>query len=141
LVLFLAGCTADFTSADTEAIRDVMAMQEAAWDRGDIPGFMEGYSDTVCFISKRGVTCGREAVTANYLRSYPDKEARAIWCSVYRRCLRLVRIMLGLQVPGNCSELPIRSVVGSHCCGPGIGRAGALFAIIPTDKGSFGPLW
>jgi ketosteroid isomerase-like protein len=52
-----------------------MAAQEAAWDRGDIPGFMAWYSDTVCFTSSRGTTCGREAVTANYLRSYPDKDA------------------------------------------------------------------
>ncbi|MCB0791582.1 MAG: nuclear transport factor 2 family protein [Flavobacteriales bacterium] len=50
-----------------------MNAQEAAWDRGDIPGFMAGYSDTACFISSRGTTCGREAVQASYQRSYPDK--------------------------------------------------------------------
>lgn len=52
-----------------------MAEQEAAWDRGDIPGFMGGYADTICFVSKRGRTCGKEAVTANYLKSYPNKAA------------------------------------------------------------------
>ncbi len=52
-----------------------MAEQEAAWDRGDIPGFMAGYADSVCFTSKRGMTCGKADVTANYLRSYPDPEA------------------------------------------------------------------
>ncbi len=63
-------------SGDAEvAIRQVMTDQEAAWDRGDIPGFMEGYADSVCFISKKGMTCGKAEVTANYLRTYPDKSA------------------------------------------------------------------
>lgn len=52
-----------------------MAQQEAAWDRGDIPTYMEGYADDVCFTSGKGSTCGREAVTNNYLRKYPDKAA------------------------------------------------------------------
>lgn len=57
------------------AIRQVMALQEAAWDRGDIPGFMDGYADTVCFIGRNSRTCGREAVEARYLQRYPDKAA------------------------------------------------------------------
>lgn len=36
---------------------------------------MEGYIDTVCFIGGSGTTCGKEAVTANYLRRYPDRAA------------------------------------------------------------------
>lgn len=73
-LLFATSCYT-FTGTDEQAIRIVMADQEAAWDRGDIPGFMEGYTDTICFVSKRGRTCGKEAVTANYLKSYPDKAA------------------------------------------------------------------
>lgn len=53
----------------------MMAAQEAAWDRGDLPGYMEGYHTDVCFIGKRGRTCGRAAVTRNYERSYPDGDA------------------------------------------------------------------
>jgi len=64
-----------FSSADEQAIRSVMAQQESAWDRGDIPGFMAGYADTVVFLSPQGSTRGREAVTANYMRSYPDVQA------------------------------------------------------------------
>lgn len=52
-----------------------MAEQEQAWDRGDIEAFMQGYSDSVCFIGKRGATCGKAAVTANYRRAYPDAAA------------------------------------------------------------------
>jgi ketosteroid isomerase-like protein len=66
------GC-ATFTPADEQAIRGAMAGQEQAWDKGDIQGFMAWYADTVCFISPKRTTCGREAVTTNYLRSYPDR--------------------------------------------------------------------
>ncbi|MBS1581083.1 MAG: nuclear transport factor 2 family protein [Bacteroidetes bacterium] len=69
------GCGRTFTPADEAAIRHVMADQEQAWDRGDIPGFMDGYADSVCFIGKKGSTCGKAAVTANYQRSYPDRAA------------------------------------------------------------------
>jgi ketosteroid isomerase-like protein len=75
LLLGLAGCTHRFTQADEVAIRQVMHAQEERWNAGDIPGFMQGYSDTICFIGRRGRTCGREAVTANYISSYPDQEA------------------------------------------------------------------
>ena len=71
----VVACTPAFQPADEAAIRQVMAEQERAWDAGDIPAFMEGYADSVCFIGSKGRTCGREAVTANYLRSYPDQAA------------------------------------------------------------------
>ncbi len=61
--------------SDEAAIRQVLAAQEAAWDQGDIQGFMTGYTADVCFIGARGRTCGREAVTRNYESSYPDKAA------------------------------------------------------------------
>lgn len=75
LLVLAAGCGRTFTPDDEAAIRRVMAEQEQAWDRGDIPGFMEGYADSCCFISLRGTTCGKAAVTANYQRSYPDRTA------------------------------------------------------------------
>lgn len=71
----MLGCGRTFTPADEAAIHRVMDDQEQAWDRGDIPGFMEGYADSVCFIGKNGRTCGKAAVTANYQRSYPDRAA------------------------------------------------------------------
>ncbi len=72
-LVLLAACSSDPSPAPEAAIRTVMAEQEAAWDRGDIPAFMVGYSDTVCFISRKGKTCGKAAVTANYERNYPDQ--------------------------------------------------------------------
>ena len=54
----------------------VMEAQSAAWNRGDIEGFMQGYwnSDTLVFVSSR-VTRGWRQTLENYKRSYPSKEA------------------------------------------------------------------
>ena len=75
LLPLLSLAQSSFTKKDDIAIRQVMAAQEKAWDKGDIPGFMEGYSDSVCFVSKKGITCGKAGVTANYQKHYPDKAA------------------------------------------------------------------
>jgi len=60
---------------DEDAIKAVLAMQERAWDQGDITQFMAGYAAEVCFIGRRGRTCGREAVARNYRKNYPSKAA------------------------------------------------------------------
>ncbi|MCB0781861.1 MAG: nuclear transport factor 2 family protein [Flavobacteriales bacterium] len=52
-----------------------MHSQEMAWDSGDLDGFMAAYHPDVCFVSVRGTTCGRDEVTGNYRRSYPDQGA------------------------------------------------------------------
>jgi ketosteroid isomerase-like protein len=70
----LMGCSSEHR-LDVQGIRAVLAEQEAAWDRGDIPGFMEGYADSVCFISPKRRTCGKQAVMRNYLSTYPDQRA------------------------------------------------------------------
>jgi len=45
-VLVLAACAAPraFTAADEHAVRAVIAAQQAAWNRGDLDGFMAGYA-------------------------------------------------------------------------------------------------
>ncbi|MBD2768983.1 nuclear transport factor 2 family protein [Hymenobacter sp. BT664] len=59
------------------AIRSVLTTQTAAWNRGDIPGFMQGYwqSDSLVFIGRRGPTYGWQATLANYQKNYPDAAA------------------------------------------------------------------
>jgi len=59
-----------------QAIRAVMAEQEAAWNRGDLPAFMEGYwrSDSLCFIGSRGLTYGWQQTLDNYRKGYPDRQ-------------------------------------------------------------------
>ncbi len=57
-----------------QAIAQVLTTQTAAWNRGDIPGFMAGYwhSDSLVFIGKKGPTYGWQPTLANYQKSYPD---------------------------------------------------------------------
>lgn len=75
VVLLFASCTtSSFTPADSTAIRSEMQRQEQAWNRGDIPGFMNAYADSVCFIGLQERTCGKELVTGRYEKRYPDRE-------------------------------------------------------------------
>ena len=59
------------------AIRKVMDDQAAAWNRGDIDAFMQGYwrSTELKFVSGDRVTRGWQQTLDNYKRSYPDKAA------------------------------------------------------------------
>ena len=59
------------------AITKVLLDQQAAWNRGDIEAFMEGYLKTedLSFVGSKGVTKGWDATLANYKRGYPDKAA------------------------------------------------------------------
>ena len=56
-----------------QAIAQVLTTQAAAWNRGDIPGFMAGYwhSDSLVFIGKGGATYGWQTTLDNYRRRYP----------------------------------------------------------------------
>ena len=63
-------------AASPEAsIRKVLDDQVAAWNRGDIPGFMDGYdkSESTTFVSTT-VTRGHAQVLAGYLKRYPTPE-------------------------------------------------------------------
>lgn len=76
-VCFLAlFCAATLVSAQQKAILEVMKNQETAWNRGDLPGFMDGYwqSDSLQFIGSRGVTHGWDTTLKNYQKSYPTSE-------------------------------------------------------------------
>ncbi len=55
-------------------LRQVLAQQTAAWNRGDLPGFMDGYwkSDSLMFIGKNGITYGWNNTLTNYKKNYPD---------------------------------------------------------------------
>ena len=63
--------------AARRAIVQVLTAQTAAWNRGDIPGFMQGYwhSDSLVFIGRKGPTYGWQPTLANYQKSYPDAAA------------------------------------------------------------------
>ena len=62
-------------------IRAVMDAQEAAWNRGDIDGFMKGYarrsrqsgSDSAIFVSEDKITRGWQTVRDRYKKKYSDR--------------------------------------------------------------------
>jgi hypothetical protein len=60
---------------DKAPIDSLMHLQQEAWNRGDIDGFMQWYwkSDSLCFISPNGITRGWNQTLARYKKSYPDQ--------------------------------------------------------------------
>jgi len=62
---------------DETEVRNVLAKQNAAWNRGDVDAFMVGYweNDSLMFIGKSGVTYGYKNTLANYKKNYPDTTA------------------------------------------------------------------
>ena len=69
-----------FRSAQTkeeQAVRKILEQQDAAWNKGDIESFMDGYwkNDSLMFIGKSGVTYGWQNTLENYKKGYPDTAA------------------------------------------------------------------
>ena len=60
---------------DSTAIVAVLKRQEAAWNQGDIPLFMEGYlkSPNIVFSGAGGPKYGWEAIQKRYLKTYANK--------------------------------------------------------------------
>jgi len=52
----------------------VLHKQQEDWNLGSLDGFMAGYwnSDTLRFVSNRGVTYGWNKIMGNYKKTYPD---------------------------------------------------------------------
>ncbi len=61
--------------AETEAIRAVLDTQVAAWNRGDIDGFMAGYarSSETAFVSGDEATHGWQTVRDRYAKKYDSR--------------------------------------------------------------------
>jgi ketosteroid isomerase-like protein len=62
-------------SKDEAAIRKVMDEQAAAWNRGDIDGFMAGYwkSEKLTFVSGTNVTRGWQQTLDRYKKGYDTR--------------------------------------------------------------------
>ena len=58
------------------AVRSVLDTQAAAWNRGDIEGFMDGYAreESTTFVSGDKVTRGWQTVLERYKKSYDSRE-------------------------------------------------------------------
>jgi ketosteroid isomerase-like protein len=81
LITFVFVIAAGGVSAAAEVnapaeIRAVMKAQEAAWNRGEIDGFMEGYarSGATEFVSGDKLTRGWQTVRDRYKKKYSSKE-------------------------------------------------------------------
>lgn len=59
------------------AIAAVLDEQQAAWNRGDVEGFMKGYwnSPELTFAGSSGITHGWQLVLDRYRKNYPDAAA------------------------------------------------------------------
>jgi uncharacterized protein (TIGR02246 family) len=80
MMVFLFGASGMLAAAEQagepeRAIRKVLETQQAAWNRGDVEGFMAGYeaSDSTIFVGAT-ITRGYQQVLENYRRRYPTKE-------------------------------------------------------------------
>lgn len=84
--LFLAGCLITlFLSSFSflgktdpkQEIIETLKAQEKSWNEGNLEAFMSAYlnSDTLRFISRKGINYGHQKVLENYKKSYPNKEA------------------------------------------------------------------
>jgi hypothetical protein len=81
LIVIFWGCNIAFAQklkpSDKTEIIKVMNMQESSWSNGDAEGYMQGYwkSDSLRFITKKGVIYGWQNMLDRYKKSYPDKNA------------------------------------------------------------------
>ena len=59
-----------------KAVRAVIDAQQAAWNKGDIEGFMDGYerAETTVFISGDSLTRGWQTVLERYRKGYATRE-------------------------------------------------------------------
>lgn len=76
-LLFLFSIKVMAQSTEETAIRQLLAHQTNAWNRGDVEGFMQTYwqSDSLMFIGKSGVVWGWQQTLNNYKKGYPDTAA------------------------------------------------------------------
>ncbi|MEJ7622555.1 MAG: DUF4440 domain-containing protein [Pyrinomonadaceae bacterium] len=80
-LIILTGISSAFSQSPTQQariadeIRGVMTAQSAAWNRGDIEGFMKGYwrSDRLIFVSGVRVTRGWQPTLEMYRKSYDTR--------------------------------------------------------------------
>ena len=73
-IIIVAALQQTHAQPATQHIRKVLQQQTNAWNRGDIPGFMQGYwhSDSLLFIGKSGITYGWQPTLENYQKNYAD---------------------------------------------------------------------
>ena len=82
VIVMQGGCTnvSEVSNKEGEqanaAVRKVMEEQQAAWNRGDIDAFMEGYAreDSITFVSGDNLTRGWQPTLERYKKTYDTPE-------------------------------------------------------------------
>lgn len=75
LVLLTACASKVDEQAEKQAIRDVIARMEAAWNRGDFRGYMEGFANPdVIFVSRGQFQKDWQGTLDHYIRDYGASE-------------------------------------------------------------------
>ena len=88
--LLLTGvCSAQ--SKEEAAIRQILADQTAAWNKGSIDQFMKGYwnNDSLVFIGKSGASYGYKQALANYKKNYSNADQMGMLFFLLQRVKRL----------------------------------------------------
>jgi ketosteroid isomerase-like protein len=78
--IILVGCggtRAEFAPSDREAIKKILDDQMAAWNRGDLDAYMEGYAktDDLIFTSGGNVRVGWQVAFDHYRKRYAQDRA------------------------------------------------------------------
>jgi hypothetical protein len=75
-ILLLSSCVTSTEEQDKKDILTILDLQQIAWSKHDLEGFMQGYwkSDSLKFYGSNGVTLGWDKTLANYKRGYPTPE-------------------------------------------------------------------
>jgi hypothetical protein len=83
LFLISACSHPDRKPVDFKTIENVMNLQTQEWNKGNIDGFMQGYwrSDSLKFITRKGVKMGYDSVSMSYKKNYdtPEKMGHLIF--------------------------------------------------------------
>ncbi len=82
LVVFLFLSSISFAQKDKnwEEVNAILAMQEKAWNEGNIEAFMQGYwkNDSLKFVSKNGVVYSWQSTFDRYKKNYPDRATMGV---------------------------------------------------------------
>jgi uncharacterized protein (TIGR02246 family) len=74
MVFVVIPVSAQSAADDEKAIRDAITAQAAAWDRADIPGFMQAYEDSndTTFMGTSTVRKGTQEIRKRYEANYSN---------------------------------------------------------------------
>jgi hypothetical protein len=80
LIICILSCKQSRDKSDFQTITNLLFQQQKDWNDGNIDKYMEAYwkSDSLKFITKKGVTMGWNRTLNKYKTSYPDKSAMGI---------------------------------------------------------------